>query len=58
MDADALVAKYPEIEIEKKQKDGVFLESGTTVIGIFPETAYFSTPKGVDAAKAIQADAE
>ena len=58
MDADALVAKYPEIEIEKKQKDGVFLESGTTIIGIFPETAYFSTPKGVDAAKAIQADAE
>jgi hypothetical protein len=58
MDADALVAKYPDIEIEKKQKDGLFLESGTTLIGIFPETAYFSTPKGVDAAKAIQADAE
>ena len=58
MDAEALVAKYPEIEIEKKQKDGLFLESGTTLIGIFPENAYFSTPKGVDAAKAIQADAE
>ena len=58
MDAEALVAKYPEIEIEKKQKDGLFLESGTTIIGIFPENVYFSTPKGVTAAKAIQADAE
>jgi len=58
MDADALVAKYPEIEIEKKQKDGLFLESGTTIIGIFPENVYFSTPKGVAAAKAIQAEAE
>jgi hypothetical protein len=58
MDADALVAKYPKIEIEKKQKDGLFLESGTTIIGIFPENVYFSTPKGVAAAKAIQADAE
>ncbi len=58
IDAEALEARFPGIEIEKKQKDGMFLVSGDTVIGIFPENAYFSTPKGVDAAKAIQTDAE
>jgi hypothetical protein len=57
-DAEALEAKFPGIEIEKKQKDGMFLVSGDTVIGIFPENVYFSTPKGVDVAKALQADAE
>ena len=56
--AEALEAKFPGIEIEKKQKDGMFLVSGDTVIGIFPENVYFSTPKGVNVAKALQADAE
>ena len=58
LDAEALEARFAGIEIEKKQKDGMFLVSGDTVIGIFPENAYFSTPKGVDVAKALQVDAE
>jgi len=58
MDAEALEARFPGIEIEKKQKDGLFLVKGDTVIGVFPENSYFSTPKGVDAAKAISAAAE
>lgn len=58
IDAEALESKFPGIEIEKKQKDGMFMVSGDTVIGVFPEIAYFSTPKGVDAAKAIAASSE
>ena len=58
IDAEALEARFVGIEIEKKQKDGLFLVKGDTVIGVFPENSYFSTPKGVDAAKAISAVAE
>jgi hypothetical protein len=58
IDAEALEGKFPGIEIEKKQKDGMFLVAGDSVIGVFPEVAYFSTPKGVDAAKAIAASSE
>jgi hypothetical protein len=58
IDAEALEGKFPGIEIEKKQKDGMFLVAGDTVIGVFPEVAYFSTPKGVEAAKAISASSE
>jgi hypothetical protein len=58
MDAEALETRCAGIEIEKKQKDGLFLVKGTSVVGVFPETAYFSTPKGVEAAKAISAGAE
>lgn len=58
IDAEALEARFPGIEIEKKQKDGMFLVAGDSVIGIFPEVAYFSTPKGVDVAKALSMGAE
>jgi len=58
IDAEALEAKFPSIEIEKKQKEGLFLTKGTSVVGVFPEVAYYSTPKGVDAAKAIQSNAD
>jgi hypothetical protein len=55
MDAEALAARFPGIDIEKKQAEGTFLVHSNTVIGIFPEVAYFSTEKGVEAAKALSA---
>lgn len=58
LDAEALESRFEGIEIEKKQKEGIFLVKGTSVVGVFPETAYFSTPKGVEAAMAISAGAE
>ena len=48
LDADSLAARFEGIDIEKKQSEGTFLVNGNTVIGIFPEVAYFSTPKGVE----------
>jgi hypothetical protein len=54
MDAEALKAKYPDIDIEKKQLEGTFLVSDKTLVGIFPEVAYYSTPKGVEAARALE----
>lgn len=54
LDAEALEARFPGIDIEKKQREGTFLVAGTTVIGVFSETAYYSTPKGVDVARALE----
>jgi hypothetical protein len=51
LDAEALEARFPGIDIEKKQTDGTFLVSGDTVIGVFPEVAYFSTMRGVERAR-------
>jgi len=48
LDADALAARFPGIDIEKKQAEGTFLVKGQTIIGIFPEVAHFSTPKGIE----------
>ena len=59
LDGEGLVAKFADIDVAKKQKEeGTFLVNGNVVVGIFPEIAYFSTPKGVEAAKAISAAAE
>ena len=59
VDGEGLVAKFADIDVAKKQKEeGTFLVNGNVVVGIFPEIAYFSTPKGVEAAKAISAAAE
>ena len=59
VDGEGLVAKFADIDVAKKQKEeGTFLVNGNVVVGIFPEIAYFSTPKGVEAAKAISAGAE
>lgn len=54
MDAEGLKAKYPDIDIEKKQLEGTFLVSDTAIVGIFPEVAYFSTPKGVEKARTLE----
>lgn len=54
LDAEGLKAKHPDIDIEKKQLEGTFLRSPEgRIIGIFPEVAYFSTPKGVERARAL-----
>jgi hypothetical protein len=53
LDAEALEAAFPGIDIEKKQKDGTFLVVGEVVIGVFSDVAYFSTEKGVAVAKAL-----
>jgi hypothetical protein len=55
MDAEGLKAKYPDIDIEKKQLEGTFLVSEKTLVGIFPEVAYFSTPLGVEKARSLEA---
>ena len=55
LDAEALEARFPNIEIEKKQKEGTVLVSGTVVIGIFPEVAYFSTERGMSFVQALRA---
>jgi hypothetical protein len=55
LDAEALAARFEGIDIEKKQADGTFLVKGQTVVGIFPEVAYFSTEKGVERAREVGA---
>jgi hypothetical protein len=59
MDGEGLVAKFADIDVAKKQKEeGTFFVNGSLVVGIFPEVAYFSTPKGIETAKAISAASE
>jgi hypothetical protein len=59
VDGEGLVAKFADIDVAKKQKEeGTFLVDGNVVVGIFPEVSYFSTPKGIEAAKAISSGAE
>jgi len=59
MDGEGLVAKFADIDVAKKQKEeGTFFVNGSLVVGVFPEVAYFSTPKGIEAAKAISAASE
>ena len=57
LDAEGLKEKFPDVDVEKKQMTGTFLVSGETVIGIFPESVDFSTPKGVEVARTLQSDA-
>lgn len=58
LDAEALEARFPGIDIEKKQAEGTFLVNGNTVIGVFPEVAYFSTPLGVERVATITSGEE
>jgi hypothetical protein len=58
LDAEGLKARFPDIDIEKKQLDGMFFVNGETVVGVFPEVSYFSTEKGMARAKEIVANAE
>jgi hypothetical protein len=53
LDAEALKARFPNIDVEKKQMEGTFFVRDGIVIGAFPEVVYFSTEKGVEAARAI-----
>ena len=53
LDAEGLEARFPSIDIEKKQREGTFLVGSDVVIGIFPEVAYFSTDRGIEAAKSL-----
>jgi hypothetical protein len=54
LDAEALKARFPEIDVEKKQAEGTFLVNGTNIIGIFSEVAYYSTDKGVAKARELE----
>jgi hypothetical protein len=58
LDAEALAARFEGIDVEKKQADGTFLVNGNTVIGVFPEVAYFSTPLGVERVATIASSTE
>ena len=54
LDAEALKTRFPEIDVEKKQLEGTFFVSANTVVGVFPEVAYFSTPLGVAKARQVE----
>ena len=58
LDAEGLKARFPDIDIEKKQLDGMFFVKGDIVVGVFPEVSYFSTEKGMARVKEIVANAE
>lgn len=53
LDAEALKTRFPGIDVEKKQMEGTFFVRDGIVIGAFPEVVYFSTEKGVEAARAL-----
>lgn len=53
LDAEALKTRFPGIDVEKKQMEGTFFVRDGIIIGAFPEVVYFSTEKGVEAARAL-----
>jgi hypothetical protein len=54
LDAEALKARFPSIDVEKKQLDGTFFVSADAIVGVFSEVAYFSTPLGVAKARVLE----
>ncbi len=40
--AKQLKAKYPELTISKDEQDGMFFESGETILSVYAKTEYFS----------------
>jgi hypothetical protein len=53
MTGEQIQERYPKLFLAKKQKDGTFFEVGATILAIYSSNAYFSTPLGVQAAKAL-----
>jgi hypothetical protein len=51
---EALATQYPDMDIPKAHKDATFFEVAGVYIGVHPEVAWYSTPKGVEAAKALE----
>jgi hypothetical protein len=52
--ADVLEAKNPGIDLPKGHKDGAFFSIQGVYIGVHPEVAWFSTPKGIAEAERLQ----
>jgi hypothetical protein len=50
---EALVAQFPDMDVPKAHKEATFFEVAGVYVGVHPEVAWFSTPKGVEAAKAL-----
>jgi Mg-chelatase subunit ChlD len=57
MTADQLVEKYPAVKLAKAEKEGTFYTVPGTdmILGVFTEAEHFTTERGLEAAKAIQA---
>jgi len=53
MTSEQLLERHPGLFLAKKQKDGTFFEVGAVILAIYQSNAYFSTPLGVAAAKAM-----
>lgn len=53
MTSEQLLERHPKLFLAKKQKDGTFFETGAVILAVYPSNAYFSTPLGVAAAKAM-----
>lgn len=51
---EALATRFPEMDIPKAHKDATFFEVDGVFIGVHPEVAWYSTPKGVEAACALE----
>jgi hypothetical protein len=52
--AEQLVEKYPNLNPDKDQREGLFFVVGDTVLSVAVTNELFSTPAGVEAAKQIQ----
>jgi hypothetical protein len=56
MTADDLTAKHPAVSLAKAEQEGLFYELPDGVlVTVYAKGEYFSTPAGVDVAKALQA---
>lgn len=53
MTSEQLLERHPGLFLAKKQKDGTFFETGAVILAIYQSNAYFSTPLGIEAAKAM-----
>jgi hypothetical protein len=51
---EALATRFPEMDIPKAHKEATFFEVNGVFIGVHPEVAWYSTPKGIEAAQALE----
>jgi len=57
MTADQLVEAFPAVKLAKAEKEGTFYKVPGTgmILGVFTKAEHFSTERGLEAAKALQA---
>lgn len=50
---EKIVEKYPALSLSKAQKEATFFEVGATIVAVYATNVNFSTPIGVEKAKAL-----